>query len=54
MKLNKLYELCCAIEKFEIQTGATANEIIDALTGIAWDEEDAGQLKNALHEEIPT
>jgi hypothetical protein len=44
MKLNKLHQIEDAIEKISNATGSPKLEIISALTGIAWDEEEAGEI----------
>lgn len=44
MKLNQLHQIEDAIEKISNATGTEKIEIISALTGIAWDEEDAGEI----------
>ena len=45
MKLNHLILIGDAVEKIHELTEADIPDIVDALTGIAWDEEDAGQIK---------
>jgi len=48
MNLNTLIVLGQGIEKIAHATGCKLTEIIDALTGIAWDEEDAGRIREFL------
>ena len=45
MKLNHLILIGNAVEKIHELTETDIPDIVDALTGIAWDEEDAGQIK---------
>lgn len=46
MKLNHLILVADAVERIsEITETNDIPEIVDALVGIAWDEEDAGQIK---------
>lgn len=45
MKLNHLILIGDAVEKIHELTETDIPDIVDALTGIAWDEEDAGQIK---------
>lgn len=40
-----------AVRKVCAITGADVSEVVDALTGLAWDEEDAGQIKSRHNEE---
>jgi 2-methylisocitrate lyase-like PEP mutase family enzyme len=51
MKLNHLILVADAIERIsEITETNDIPTIVDALTGIAWDEEEAGEIK-AYHNE---
>jgi hypothetical protein len=53
MKLNHLILVADAVERIsEITETDDIPAIVDALVGIAWDEEDAGQIK-AYHNEDP-
>lgn len=45
MKLDHLILIGDAVEKIHELTETHIPDIVDALTGIAWDEEDAGQIK---------
>lgn len=45
MKLNHLILIGDAVEKIHVLTETDIPDIVDSLTGIAWDQEDAGQLK---------
>jgi hypothetical protein len=45
MKLNHLILIGDAVEKIHELTNTDIPDIVDALTGVAWDEEDAGQIK---------
>ena len=45
MKLNKLVKLGMAVEVICNETEESIQDIIDALTGICWSEEEASQLK---------
>ena len=45
MKVKHLILIGDAVEKFHDLTETDIPDIVDALTGIAWDEEDAGQIK---------
>ena len=45
MNLNQLDAISDAIEVIAERTETDRQEIIDALTGCCWDEEDAGELK---------
>lgn len=40
-----------AVRKLSLTTETDAEDIIDSLTGIAWDEEDAGEIKRELEKE---
>jgi hypothetical protein len=48
MKLNDLVVISDAVERISKATGTNAQVIIDALVGTAWDEEDAGRIKESL------
>ncbi len=45
MKLNHLILIGDAVEKIHELTETDIPDIVDALTGVAWDEEDAGRIK---------
>lgn len=55
MKLNQLHLISEGLEKISAATQTEIPEIIDALTGLAWSEEESGQIKefsiDALEEE---
>ena len=52
MKLNKLERLGKALDIICSHCkDTTPKEIIDALTGIAWSEEEGSQLYNFIHQE---
>ena len=51
MKLNKLIRIGDAVELISEQTDSTIPDIIEGLTGICWDEEDAGRITD-YHSEI--
>ena len=53
MKLNHLILVADAVERIsEITETNDIPAIVDALTGIAWDEEDAGQIKTYHNEDL--
>lgn len=45
MKLNKLDRIGNAIIDIQESTDTEFDEIVDALIGVAFDEEDAGEIK---------
>lgn len=45
MKLNHLILIADAVEEIHILTDTDIPDIVNALTGTAWDEEDAVQIK---------
>jgi hypothetical protein len=51
MKLNKLIRIGDALEVVADQTNTHAKELVDALIGVAFCEEDAADLKNYLKED---
>lgn len=50
MKLNELLLLESALNTVADVTETEVSVIIDALVGIAWDEEDAGRIKRVCYE----
>ena len=50
MKLNELLILESALNQIADVTDTEVSEIIDALIGVAWDEENAGQIKRACYD----
>lgn len=48
MKLNDIEAISTAVEDIAMRTDTKMSEIIDVLTGVCWDEEDAGELKESL------
>ena len=53
MKLNHLILVADAVERIsEITETNDIPAIVDALTGIAWDEEGAGQIKSYHNEDL--
>jgi 2-methylisocitrate lyase-like PEP mutase family enzyme len=53
MKLNHLILVADAVERIsEITETNDIPAIVDALTGIAWDEKDAGQIKTYHNEDL--
>jgi hypothetical protein len=52
MNLNTLIVLEQGIDKIAQATGCKLTEIIDALTGIAWDEEDASKLREYVIDDL--
>jgi len=44
-----MYTLAKTVHDLSLYTEVSTDEIIDALTGVCWDEEDAGSIR----EEIP-
>lgn len=48
MKLNHLHLIEEGIERIAAVTGTDTAEIIEALTGVAWDEEDAGGIREFM------
>jgi 2-methylisocitrate lyase-like PEP mutase family enzyme len=54
MKLNHLILVADAVERIsEITETNDIPAIVDALTGIAWDEEVAGQIKTYCSGDLP-
>ena len=53
MKMNKLYLIADTIDKLAEVTDCTIDEIIYALTGICFDEEDAGEIRDSLENPVP-
>lgn len=45
VKLNELVLIGVAIENIHELTGIDSDDIVDALIDIAWDEQDANQIK---------
>ena len=52
MQQNEIIVLLNAIKKIQKITKTDPSEIIDALIGIAWDEETSGQLKYRIRTKI--
>jgi len=51
MKLNKLVCVGDAVERLAELTDTTIPEIVEALTGVCFDEEEAGQIKRYHQDE---
>ena len=51
MKLNHLITVADAMERIAETQDTTMVEIIDALVGVCFDEEEAGQLKRYIADE---
>ena len=51
MKNSQQEQIIEAIERISRVTRVAPSTLIDALTGIAWDEEDAGEMKEILRGE---
>ena len=45
MKANKIDRISTALESISVETGVPVVELIDHLTGHAWNEEDAWEIK---------
>jgi len=45
MKLNKIHVVTDGLDKIIAVCDGEVDDVIDALVGVCWDEEDAGALK---------
>lgn len=52
MKLNHLHLIEEGIERIAAVTDTDTTEIIEALTGVAWNEEDAGRIREFMIDAI--
>lgn len=48
METDNILDATTAIEAISTIARADVDEIIDALVGVAWDQEEAGRLKYAI------